>query len=326
MRVLWGFMAVALWSQVIFAAMVVRPQQLMLQSFRNIAALQLEVDWLVAQGYVLFAGEIQDKEIKEVTYKEFVLIRDAQSPIYRYGEKVIAFDDEMPIVGKSIAEGWKVELGDDFVVENANTYLHNRSRSTQDKLIYGWDGYRLKTADGSYPDTPATIDALQLVNEAHTVDMQPVSDYRVYRGEISYPRMPPDDTVTRIVETITINGNNPYIVYRYKAVISSSHGRTFKDERFSVGIYSHIAISSHIKETYVEEMLGSKGETGGGYFLEPDDSGNITLKEGSHQVPMQLIKQSDVWNEYDEGNIGTTGAGIESMLKRNYFNGEKSNN
>ena len=323
MRVLLGLIALALWAQVVCAAVVMRPQHLILQSFRNIEVLQFEIDWLVAQGFVLFAGEIQYKEVRDVTYKEFVLIRDAQSPVYRYGEKMIAFDDEMPIVGKSIAEGWKKELGDDFVVENTNTHLHNGNRGTQDKIIYGWYSYRLETEDGSYPDTPATIDALQLVNEAHAISMQPVNDYRVYRGEISYPRLPPDDTGTRIVETITINGNNPYIVYRHKAVIKSSHGRTYKDERFSVGIYSHITISSHIKETHVEEMLGSKGEAGGGYFLEPDKDGNMILKEGSHEVTLELIKQSEVWNKY-EGNIGTTGAGVEDMLKRNYFNGESN--
>ena len=303
--------------------MVVLPQHFILQSFRNIEALQLEIDWLVARGYVLFAGEIQDKWIKEVTYKEFVLIRDAHSPVYRYGEKVIAFDDEMPIVGKSIAEGWKAELGDGFTVENANTYPHNGNRSTQDKLIYGWDSYyRLETADGSYPDAPDTIDTLQLVNEAHTVNMQPVNNYRVYRGEISFSIWPSDAADIRGVETITINGNNPYIVYRHKAVITSKFGKTSKDERFSIGIYSHIASNYRIEETYIEKMLDSKGKSGDGYLLEPDNDGNITLTEESYKVPLQLIKQSDVWNEYTHS--GEAGAVAKDMLKRNYFNGESN--
>ena len=326
MRVLFGLMALALWSQVLFAAgvlrppSVVRPQRLLLQSFKNIAELQLEVDSLVARGYTLFAGKIQAEELATVTYKEFILIRDAQSPVYRYGEKVTAFKGVTPIVGKGIAEGWKVELGNDPTVDNDETTLYSEFLSIQGKRFYGWYNYQLKTADGAYPDTPAAIDALQLVNKAHTISMQRVNNYRVYRGKAVIPAI--SGVGSHIIETITVNGNNPYIVYRHTAMIMRS-GKVI-GERFSIGKYPHIAIDPFRiqEEAVVIEWSDVVGHSR--YQLRSDDEGNITLKYGKQEeIPLQLIKQSDVWNEYED--MDETGAGVEDMLKRNYFNGESSN-
>ena len=118
-----------------------------------------------------------------------------------------------------------------------------RNVSDEKKSHLGWYFYRLETADGLYPESPAEIDMLKLITTARTVEMQPVGNYRVYRGQFDQPYLP----VNKVIEDSDVVGHNRH----------------------------------------------------------------------------QLIKQSDVWNEY-EGNIGTTGAGIESMLKYNYFNGESN--
>lgn len=339
MRILLGLIGLALWAQAVSAANVLRPpslarpQGLVLQSFSNIAELQREVDMLVARGYVLFAGEFRNEKLEGVTGKEFVLIRDTDSPVYRYGE------DEIAVVGsprnfktRGIAEGGRATLGGDGKDVNVGSFIYiPRNASDAERSHLGWYHYRLETADGSYPQNPAVIDTLKLVTAARTVELQPVNNYRVYRGQLDWPKLPGGGH-TRFIETITINGDNPYIVYRHTERLYVDYHKdnptTVEATRLSIGIYPHVAINPYAIGEYATlgEGTGILVKDNGlyRYQLNSDNKGNKTLKFGEQEIPLQLVKDSEVWNEY-EGDIGITGAEIESKLERRYFNGESSN-
>lgn len=332
MRFLLILMALVLWSLPVSVTgalrppSLMRPQGLMLQSYLHIAELQREVDMLVAQGYVLFAGEIRYGELEGVTGKEFILIRDARSPVYRYGEHEIAVDgSSRTFRTKGIAEGGRAEIGGDGRDVHVSSFLyipHDASNAVRFRL--GWYFYRLATADGRYPESPTRINMLQLIIGTHTVELQPVNNYRVYRGQFDYRELP----ASNVIETITINGNNPYVVYRHTQRVIKESGEVIGD-RLSIGIYPRKTLQPFLVEEKAVISEGSDVVRHNRYQLLPDNEGNMTLNYGvqvndnSKKIPLPLIKQSDVWNEY-EGNIGTTGAGIESMLERKYFNGETS--
>ena len=336
MRVLLSLMALILWPQVVLSAGIlrppslVRPQGLILQSYAEIAQLQREVDMLVARGYVLFAGEFLNEELEGVTGKEFLLIRDNDSPVYRYGEdEVAAAGSSVNFNTKGIAEGGRAPLGGDGKDVNVKNFIyipHNATDAERSRL--GWYYFRLQTADEAYPENPAAVDTLKLITEARTVDLHPVNHYRVYQGRLDWPRLPGSGH-TSFVETITINGNNPYIIYRHTARLHvgyyANEGTVVEADRLTIGIYPYLAVEPFIVEekTVLSEGVDIVSHDNGRYQLISDNKDNMTLKYRDNEIPLQLIKDADVWNAY-EGNPGTTGAGIESMLAREYFNGESS--
>ena len=309
---------------------LLRPQSLILQSFKQISALQREIDMLVARGYMLFAGEFPNNELEGVIGKEFILIRDMLSPVYRYGENQVATrNSSHKLTSKGISEGGRAPLGGDGKDVNVDNLIYIPWGETDlQKSRFGWYHYRLETTDGSYPELPAEIESFKLLTPAHTVEMRPVKHFRIYQGEKPLQDIVPG-IVGKVRETITINGNNPYVVYRHTQVIRES-GEV--SDRLSVAIYPYISLQPHLlkEEAVIIEGTDAVGSKKYQLFSNvSDDSNNITLNYGSlvtdssTKIPLQLIKQSDIWNEH-EGKLGATGAGIEKMHKYNYFNGESS--
>lgn len=331
MRVLLGLIVLALCSQAVFAGVLrppslARPQGLLLRSFVHISELQREVDMLVARGYLLFAGEFHNDKL-EVIGKEFILIRDADSPVYRYGENKLAFEWSDRLLGtKGISKSFKDELSSTTTYLHAQDHMYLPDDTTRaQKSRLGWYNYILETADGSYPEVPTEINMLKLKTLDRTVELQPVRNYRIYRGSTPLQDIVPN-LAGHVTETVVINGNNPYVVYRHTQVVRES-GEV--SDRLSIGIYPRIALQPYLVDEQSVIIEGSDAVGSKMYQLVPNNDGDVLLNYGSivnnhsKKIPLQLVKQSEVWNEYD-GNIGTTGAGVENMLKYNYLNGESS--
>ncbi|MDE3269787.1 MAG: hypothetical protein OYH77_05845 [Pseudomonadota bacterium] len=329
--VVWSVVGVGvqpeMFANVLRPPSLVRAQGLSLQTFKHVAELQREVDMLVARGYMLFTGEFHTEASDRVTGNEFLLIRDLRSPIYRYSEEKLAIDGgASSFTAKGIAAGGQAPLGGDGKDVNVQNFIYIPRNSTDTELSQrGWYHYRLETADGFYPETPADVETIKLITPMRTVELRPVAAYRIYRGQKALQDVVPG-LFGHIIETVAINGNNPYVIYRHTQVVRRSGE---KSDRLSIGVYPRIALQPHLiaeKSVIIEgaDAVGSKLYE----FIPNDDEEKATLNYGlvdkdSTQITLQLIQQSDIWNEY-QGNAGTTGEGIEALLKRNYFNGESS--
>ena len=249
MRVLLSVVALTmLWTQMSFAT-ASRASRLLLQSYRDAAWLQSEIDMLVARGYVLFKGSWHTSDESMATMGrqgiEQILIRDADSPVYRHAEQETLTHFSHPVQPphrsrpldlQVIAEGEKHKIGDgrpggrgirDVVhVKNLlSTTYSSKGLSLEEKHKQGLAHYDLQAEDGLYPDTPADSD-------------QVTSDNK--RG--------------KHIETITINADNPKTIYRHSLVLNSN-GEVVS-ERLSVGTVGQPATGlTRVKETMVNHEV-----------------------------------------------------------------------
>ena len=247
--ILLGVALAMLWSQVSLAT-VTRASRLLLQSYRDAAWLQSEIDMLVARGYVLFKGSwhSEDESMESMGKRgiELVLIRDADSPAYRYAEQEtvthIRFPVEpparsIPLDLQAIAEGRKHEIADGWsggrgkrdvvsIDHMLSTTYSSDGLSQTDKLEQGWLHYTLQAENGSYPDIPADIDTLQLITDTNTVSLKAAGNYSIYQGER-------DGAWTdKYVETITIKAGSRTI---YLHSLNLDMDGAIISERLSVG-------------------------------------------------------------------------------------------
>ena len=342
MRVLLVSVAlVMVWEQMLLAT-VIRPPQLWLQSYRNVAELQREIDMLVTRGYVLFAGEAhRRRDSSDPKIKEFILVKDQQSPVYRYTELEHPRDGKLSGISKGRMGLWFYEdlrlldpsdtqsdktVSDEKRIGKVDVYtddlLLNRSefksKLSEDEKSW-WLFFEMHAPEVIETAAAEVGEIIMFTINAMIAHLTQANNYRIYQGE--RPITSISGREGKFVETITINGENPYIIYRHAQMILPN-GEVYGD-RFSVGIYPRIVSNPFLIKEKMISVEGSDfiGQTR--YNLLTDDEGNMTLQYGNNtEVTLQLIKDSDVWNEF-EGNFGTTGAGIEDRLKRIYFNGER---
>ena len=335
MKVLLPFFIVVLvvaWSQVAFAAGN-RASRLLLQTYRSAAELQREIDILVARGYVLFTGswyqtndELDGDSISADNFMdgkrgiERILIRDADSPVYRYAEQENVGDLSFPVEPparstplqlQAIAEGRKHEIADPaddqpgtkevvLVDHMLHTTYWGRALPPTELQAQGWQYYTLQVEDGSYPDTPKDIDALQLITEANTVALVAASNYRVYRGEIDSQWLTLNNEQGKHIETITINNDDPKTIYRHTLDLGVD-GKTIT-ERLSVGVVTRTTEGGvrKIQEITLDsenpqDKSGPETPRTNKYELQPNDASSMILSTtgGSQKVLLQLIGGTD---------------------------------
>ena len=320
---------VMLWSQVVFATVTgSRASRLLLQSYRDAAELQREINLLVARGYVLFTGVWRTDESDPDSMSgpkgkrgiERILIRDASSPVYRYAEEEKTGGLNLPVEPphrskplqlQAIAEGHKREIADGHVggrpgtrqVVSVKHLLHTTysgELSRDERHTQGWRHYTLQVEDGSYPDTPADIDTLQLITDANTVTLKAASNYRVYRGEIDSNWVTISNKRGKHIETITINDDEPGKIYRHTLDLDGD-GNTIS-ERLSVGVIQRPVEEGvqRVRELTVsqespQDPTGPDVPRTGRYELKLDDAGNMTLngRLGTKETELQLISGTD---------------------------------
>ena len=141
-------------------------------------------------------------------------------------------------------------------------------------------------------------------------------NYRVYRGQREIDDG--DGNAITVTETITINGHNPYVIYRHTSWEVDEHHTNYE---LSIGTYPSMAMNpSFVIAKIIETNQGVADgnlrpvSTDISYIFE-DDALTERSREGEvlWTIGLQLIEDSDVWLEF-EGNIGITGAGLATML------------
>ena len=172
------------------------------------------------------------------------------------------------------------------------------------------DGYNLKFADDLLR-LSSSKDGLEI-----SLGFERSNHYRVYRGQREVDNG--DGTPVVVTETITINGYNPYVVYRHTSWQTDGD---LTNSELSIGRYSMLALNplkvdAKVIQTEQQSLAANPRpvSTDVTYFF-----GDNTLKEYNDEgeiawtVDLQLIADSDVWLQY-EGNIGITGSGVETLL------------
>lgn len=172
------------------------------------------------------------------------------------------------------------------------------------------NGYNLKFAD----------DLLRLSSSKGGVEInlwfERSNHYRVYRGQREIDN---GQTPVVVTETITINGHNPYVVYRHTSYQTDGD---LTNSELSIGRFPMMAINPSKVDAKVIQTEQQSLETANPRPVSTDVTyffGDNTLKEYNDKgeiawtVDLQLIEDSDVWLEF-EYNIGITGSGVEKML------------
>lgn len=143
-------------------------------------------------------------------------------------------------------------------------------------------------------------------------------DYRVYRGQRQVDR--DDGSKITVTETITINGHNPYVIFRHTSWQVDQHST---NDELSIGYRPMLAINPPlVHATVVETDQSQHLEVNNPRPVSTDisyifDGNTLTERNGEGEVAwsvaLELIENSDVWLEF-EGNSGVTGGGIETRL------------
>lgn len=187
-----------------------------------------------------------------------------------------------------------------------------------------FDGFSLDGAiwlTGDYPLKRFSDDLLRLSttkDDGFSVNLgfERSKDYRVYRGQREIDDG--DGNAITVTETITINGHNPYVIYRHTSWEVDEHHTNYE---LSIGTYPFMAMNpSFVKAKVIEtDQEIADGNlrpvsTDISYIFEDN-----TLTERNDEgealwtIGLQLIEDSDVWLQF-EGNIGITGGGLATML------------
>ncbi len=138
----------------------------------------------------------------------------------------------------------------------------------------------------------------------------PSSDYRVYRGE-----RPGVETDITIVETITVNGYNPYVVYRHTAWHDTTTDEIISEE-LSIGTYSYLAINPTAIDAEVVASYGERAQpvsTGTQYGLLGGKLTTFAENQKSTGTVLAKIIDSEVYHRF-EGNPGFTGSELAVRL------------
>ena len=286
---------------VIFSA----PFRLPLQSIGQISDMQRGIDRLVATGYRLLAN----RPGKGLHDSEFMLIKDTKSPVYRYTETRVVHADGRPAGRYGVlSEGHLGYMTEIVVDEELHSYVPAEKERDG---IPPREGYRSMTAvpdatpTQNYELIPQNADGAYLLGTANDfIAMHPVNDYRVYRHASA------DTRQREIINTLTINGWNPYIVYRHTH-IAEAGGRVVA-EVLSEGRYPAPAVNDYAIEVFSAEIRGLVDVQHGNYKFYRGDNSHL-----NEDIPLTLVRDTEVWNEYP----GSLGAGVEKWKGRVWFNG-----
>lgn len=275
---------------------------------------------LVASGYVLY--EAQLPSALETVF-DLDNVKAKQGAIFLFQDKLA---DGSSIISKTIYK--------DDQTDQLTSFLHTDGVFSQESemvniatvVLYGDIGnFGTISLLGSYGLKRANDSLLRASWHEGGFDLnigfEQSKNYRVYRGQQTIDSENGNPPVT-VTETITINGYNPYVIFRHTSW--KKEDEQFKDEELSIGTYPFLAINPFKVDAKIIKKRQSSTTEDNYYrpvLADADISYNfdgLTLSElGEGEVKrtidLQLVKDSDIWLEF-EGNPGFTGAGLASLL------------
>lgn len=321
------------------------PFRMPLQSVAQVSDMQRGIDRLVATGYRLLAN----KPGKGLHDSEFILIKDANSPVYRYTETRVVHADGRPAGRYAVLSEGNLGHATEIIVDGELRSYVPVEKEREATPPVTREGYRSVTAvpaatlTQTYELLPQNDDGAYLLGTNDDfVAMHPVNDYRVYRHESTDPRQ------RKIINTLTINGWNPYIVYRHTH-IAEKDGK-FVAAMLSEGRYPAPAVNDYAVEVFAAEMHGLVEVHYGNYNFYQDDDPRLEHEDSKqalvrnyevslfshfhmrHTVtherdyedrtralksPLTLMRDAEVWNKYSD----PLGAGVDKWKGRAWFNG-----
>lgn len=278
------------------------------------AYLPAHVGRMVAIGYTLYSGEFV---AGPSAIREYVLTNE-EAWVFRYTKKTVNTTHKRVAAVVEFAEGGVYTEGK---MDSAVSVLVKRVYADFAELSAKWwhierDGWGIYAL---YPSGLEAQDGLTLTTlSGRSVKLTASDAYQIYRGEVDVPAGSKyEEDVVKLVETITIDGHNPYVLYRFTQ-LKDAHGRD-KGSILSVGVYDVPALSPlSIKavvlySTVFEVKVGNEQRYDyDGFHANP--AGKRKLGIGELEVRLDMVSTAAVWNEI-EGNIGVTGGGLAYMLK-----------
>lgn len=275
------------------------------------------VHQLVASGYALYSAQlpsivdkIDDLELATAGRGDLLISQDELADGGRIFSRAVYQNDRGTTLhtgGQFSQEGGSVNV-DSFVISNGvdtNSVIRLTSsyglQRVNDSLL------RLSSSEGEGEV------------ELH-LGFEKSKDYRVYRGQREASTA--DGESVTVTETITINGHNPYVVYRHTSWQTTEDPEPVAEE-LSIGSYPFKAINALKIDAKVVETSRSDSAVSNhrpvsteiSYNFDGSSLTEISEGEVTWTVNLELIEDSDVWLEF-EGNTGFTGSGLSTLLVR----------
>ena len=305
------------------------PFRLPLQSIGQVNDLQRAVDRLVATGYKLLAN----KPDSDQHAREFILFKNHSSPVYRYTEARVVHADDSPAARYALlSEGYMEHDGKISVNEMISSYVpvEKEREAIPPSTQEGYQSIRAVRAanlmhDHAYEliQSLSAEDGTYLLSDGNgVVTMHMVNDYRVYQNK-SVDEKQKQTTTNRL----TINGQNPYIVYRHTLVkegVEEESGKVIS-EVLSEGRYPSPAVNDYAVEVFSAEVQGYVPIYQGSYKFYQDDKPRLETYQNDNprleqeDMPLTLVRDTKTWNAYDDSF--RLGAGVEKWKARDWFNG-----
>ncbi len=296
-----------------------------LQSIAQVSDLQRAIDRLVATGYKLLANKSADGRF----VREFILLKNAESPIYRYSETCVMHADDRPLGRYAVFSEGHLEHATTVSVDDELHRYVSAEKERDGIPPLTREGYRSVTAVSDVSSLHPEIDAVvlfhslrhtksyelipsnadgtyQLIIPSGSVALHHRDDYRVYR------RVTTDAQQRKVIDTLTINGWNPYLVYRHTH-ISATDG-TLVGEVLSEGRYPAPVVNDYAVEVFSAEVQGLVEVHHGSYNFRQGDTPYLEQED----TPLTLMRDAKVWDEYHNPDL--LGAGVDRWKGRIWFN------
>ena len=270
---------------------------------------------MVASGYALYSGQLptlsqgpDDFEHRKTGEGHLFIFQDELAAGNRIFSRSIYRDRADNETATIHAEG---ELSPESGLVNIDGLIIFSNTDSDNNVWRLASGYRLQR-EGS--TSLQVSDDPKDDTESQKLAFEKSKDYRIYRGQRDLGTIGNISVI--VTETITINGYNPYVVYRHR-VWRTDHSHIVGEE-LSVGTYSLIAIDPFKIEatvigSYRSFEVGVR-PTGSRLHYDFSDS---HLTDGNHDerttVELTMIENAKVWQQID-GNIGVAGSVASSRL------------
>ena len=297
--------------------------------------LEKSVHQMVASGYALYSGHLPsvpsvpeglDGDYDNGVGNLFILQNELVNGQRVYSKSVYG-DEKIPSKTTTIQSGGMFFSASNMVLIDSLIIFPNQPTfgTTDDVFsIELANRYRLERAN----DTLLRASSHKGGLEFH-IGFEKNNNYRIWQGQREIDN---EGTTTVVTETITINGYNPYVIYRHTSRTELRAGKLADrpiNEELSVGIYPFAAINPFKVEAKVIETRqyqASPRPVSTEISYNFGDNNLTELRDGevAWTVDLQLVEDSDIWLEF-EGNPGFTGAGLESLLVQQLLDKGRTN-